>query len=216
MYKRQDFVKNISNKRCFVILLHMLAEHITATRGRCRLENFLLMKTVGASDTIGNGIHISQRIGEGMRIQNVYIEGFPGHGIAAMNGSTPLNWSNIHPFLNGLAGIYLYSGGGAGVWDICGLNHISGDGNGWNEASNTCLIRVQGGGQARDVIKLMNIKSETRGAQKNVVHLMETGSAHIDIDMLTHLGLGSDPVDACTRPSSVYSPMCVRNNDATS
>lgn len=168
----------------------------------CQIENFIMSKQINSTDTIGNGIHISQRIGEGMRIQNVYIERFPGHGIAAMNGSTPLNWSNIHPFSNGGAGIYLYSGGGAGVWDICGLNHISGDGNGWNELANpedTCLIRVEGGGAARDVVKLMNIKSETRDAQRNAIHLKNTGAAHFDIGPVTHLGLGSDTVDACIR-----------------
>lgn len=167
----------------------------------CRLENFVLTKLVGSSDTIGNGIHISQRIGEGMRCENVEVDGFPGHGIAAMNGSTPLNWSNIRAFMNGKAGVYLYSGGGSGVWDICALNHVSGDGNGWNDpdTNSTCLIRIHGGGQPRDVVQLRNVKSETRDAQLNAIHLQENNGTHFDIGPVTHLGLGTDFVGACVR-----------------
>lgn len=172
-----------------------------------RLENFILSKNYGTrtTDTLGNGIHISQRIGEGMRCEHLIVQGFPGHGIAALNGSTPMWWTDLHPMLNGGAGIYMYRGSGAGVWDGASLNHVSGDGNGWAEAdqADTCLIRVEGGGNSRDTVRLVGIKSETAGSQRNTIHLKEIGGAHFDIGPLSHLWIGGGSVGACIRLTGV-------------
>lgn len=170
----------------------------------CEIRNLILSKSKTGSrcvDTIGNAITIAPTVGEGMRCEDLYIEHFPGHGIAVLRGTTPLHWTNIHPFENGLAGIYFHNGGGANVYDIATLRHISGDGNGWNDplTDDTCLIRVDGAGAARDVFKFDSIKAETRGSQKNAIHLHATGSAHFDIGPLTYLKLSSDAVDACIR-----------------
>ncbi len=122
------------------------------------------------SGTLGNGIKLNSRSGEGFKLEYLFITDMPESGVRAVEGHVPFYAEDLHFFNNGQS-----SGAGYGM-DInpgsgdCNamvyLNHISGDDN------EDGLIRIkETTGCSSVLIQAVKSESNTAGKQQNTIVL---------------------------------------------
>lgn len=123
-----------------------------------KIANMYIAKTAG-SDTLGSGIDFACRTGEGTVISDVYVNGFPEHGIRLQHGGAPGRLREIHVFNNGAYGLSVERGAGD-TWQSFECDAISGDNN------TSALFRILLAGDAREQFLFKSIKAETSAASK--------------------------------------------------
>ena len=151
------------------------------------IRHITVKKQTPVTDTLGSGISTTRTagtcsLGEGTRIDDIYVANFPVSGIQVPNGSAPLRMTHIHAFYNGQFGVDL-----RGQHQTVVLDTISGDNN------NTALINVDGTGSTYDatIFHLRNVKAETRqaasggGPQETVVLLNALTNARVTIENIS-------------------------------
>lgn len=142
------------------------------------MRDFALLKASG-SDTVGSGIYIDAAVAEGTRIDHVWVEGFPEHGIR-VEGAAPLYLSDLHLFNNDGYGFYL---GPSHSVQTAEVFLISGDNNALG------LVGLFGNGN----IGFTGVKAEcnTAGRQSNIFVLDTTQGTPVYIRNVGIMGLVS-------------------------
>ncbi len=148
------------------------------------LSNFRLIKKSG-TDTLGSGIELNTRTGEGFKLEHLFVSSFPEDGISFLRGGIPLYMEDIHVFGNGAYGVDI-GRTGSDTWQIVSLNLISGDDN------QNALIRIITAGAGGESFFLSGIKGETATAGKQLflVELDNTGNAPVVIENISGRGTG--------------------------
>lgn len=146
-----------------------------------RIADLQLVKAT-STDTVGSGIDLTCRSGEGFKIEHVQVTGFPVNGINFSRGGAPLYLEDLHLFGNGSYGLKL-ARTGSDLWETIMVLLTSGDNNG------TALIGIDTMGDEREQITLQGIKSETTttGKQGYVVEIANANGQVVHVkDVSAH------------------------------
>lgn len=149
-------------------------------------KDFYLKKAAGV-DSVGDGIEINMRTGQGFTIDNVQVEGFPEAGVQFNNGGTDLLVRRLACHTNGTYGLDVKKTG-VDTWHSVEINNVSGDNN------LHALIRIKSaGGTNTDSFEIDTIKSECRipGRQLFTVELDDLNAAPVTIRNMVSLGSGT-------------------------
>lgn len=129
-----------------------------------------------ATNTVGSGIQINSRAGEGHGLYNVQVHDFPDHGVHYTRGGQPLYVEDLHCFSNAKYGLRL-DRTGSDVWQTVQVNMMSGDGN------TLGLVGIGTAGSSEESFYFNGVKAEsgTSDVQPYAFVLESTGGAFVFI-----------------------------------
>jgi hypothetical protein len=147
-----------------------------------------IRKQTPHTDTVGSGIEVTCRSGEGLKFEHILVNGMPESGIRYKRGGVPIYIEDLHFFGNDRYGLELERTG-ADNWQLVAIKTVSGDNN------QIALIRISQAGSDEEVFYIDGVKAEIGTidptAQPNVIELDGLLGAMVLVSNVSAKGIGA-------------------------